>query len=580
VTSTSPLTSGARPERPEHLAKAAFVVLLVLAFALILIETRGLSFFADEWDFLLDRRGMSARVLLTPHGPHLSLVPVLIYKALLQVFGSSSYLPFRCMAAIDLVLLAWTVGVVSRREWGPWWGLIPVLLLVALGPGYTTLLYPFQVGYTLGLVGGMLCLVTLRWRTPRGDILACSCLLLSLASASQGVGFAAGAALLLVTTDGWRYRNWIRRAWVVAIPVALYVAWYLDYGRQASESELSLWSKAFWYTLNGVAATISGLFALTKVQSDGLLDPSLGWPILLGAVLAVVYAAARGWRPQKAVWAPVVTLLVLWFTTALSNTPEIPRAFNDPRYLSSNGSILLIVVCMTIPRPRLPRRIGGLMIALVGVIALANVSQYAPGRAALRASMTYTRAETGALLVMRGSVRPSFNPSFIAHNPGVTTNITAGTFFSAYESFGTFLSDSPSQIRLTPEAVRAVVDNELQRGERLQLSEATRGASPIEPAPTVLRGAGRIDKGCELLISADVVVEASPGTYVLTAPRRTAVKSAVARFASSSVVDLGSVPPHRSETLSIPDDHAASVPWRLDLVGRGGLVCRTTSANS
>src|ERR1700730_18375190 len=86
-----------RPGRrlPLDPADAAFVGLLAFGAALVLIETRGLSFFGDEWDFLITRRGLSPHVLLGPHGPHLSLIPVLLYKRLLAVFGASSYLPFR-----------------------------------------------------------------------------------------------------------------------------------------------------------------------------------------------------------------------------------------------------------------------------------------------------------------------------------------------------------------------------------------------------------------------------------------------------------------------------------------------------
>jgi len=161
---------------------------------------------------------MSVGCFWTPHGTDLSLVPVLIYIGAGCRCLVPRLPPVPMHAAIDLVLLAWTVGVVSSAS-GDHGGIDTGRVLVASGLA-TPLAVSVPVGYTLGLVGGMLCLVTLRWRTPRGDILACSCLLLSLASASQGVGFAAGAALLLVTTDGWRYRNWIRRAWVVAIPVA------------------------------------------------------------------------------------------------------------------------------------------------------------------------------------------------------------------------------------------------------------------------------------------------------------------------------------------------------------------------
>src|SRR5437764_284108 len=74
-------------------ADLAFLGLIVLGAVLLLVQMRGLSFFQDDWDFILRRRGFSAHVLLTPHNSHLMLVPILVYKALLAVFGAGSYAP-------------------------------------------------------------------------------------------------------------------------------------------------------------------------------------------------------------------------------------------------------------------------------------------------------------------------------------------------------------------------------------------------------------------------------------------------------------------------------------------------------
>lgn len=569
----SPRHDALPAETESVLAKLAFASLLVFAFVLILIETRGLSFYSDEWDFLLDRRGMSAHVLLSPHGPHLSLVPILIYKVLLQVFGASSYLPFRCLAGVDIVIVAWTIGFICRRLWGAWWGLVPVVLLVTLGPGYPTLMYPFQVGYTLALAGGLLTVVTIRWHTLRGDLVACLGLLLSVASSSQGVGFVIGTGFYLVIFDRSEIRARIRRSWVVIVPTMLYAAWYLLYGRAASQTDLSLWTSAFSYTFNGLAATISGLFALTGVQGY-LLDASPGWPILIATSLVAILAGLRGWRPNAQFWTLLLILVVLFFMTAVSNTPAFPRAYNDPRYLSSNAAILMIVACAAIPRPH-PRCVFTvLIVALVGIIAVTNMKQYAVGRASLEPTATYARAQTGALLVMRGVVAPRFNPSTVAGNPGRVQNVEAGAFFSAYDAFGTFLSDSPSQLQRAPQPVRVVVDQELVRGEELHLDKLVPAGGARTTAPVVLRGPYRTSGNCVTTASSTLSFRASPGAYVLTASRRRALRTQIARFASFNSLSLGSVSSGSSAMLVIPKDHATSAPWRVSLVGLGGRVCR------
>ena len=121
-----------RLEAPE----LAFGLLLLLGAEIVLARTRGLSFYADDWDFVLDRRGMSPSMLLRPHGPHLSLVPIP------HLQGAAAHLRRGLEPALpatfgfDLLLLAGLLGVVvARARWGRWWSLAPVLLLVTLGQG-------------------------------------------------------------------------------------------------------------------------------------------------------------------------------------------------------------------------------------------------------------------------------------------------------------------------------------------------------------------------------------------------------------------------------------------------------------
>src|SRR5437764_12377723 len=93
--------------------EVVFVALLLLGAGIVLSETRGMNFFYDDWEFILHRRGLSADVLLRPHAQHLSLIPILVYKLLLAVFGASSYLPFRFLSALALGLMALGLALVT-----------------------------------------------------------------------------------------------------------------------------------------------------------------------------------------------------------------------------------------------------------------------------------------------------------------------------------------------------------------------------------------------------------------------------------------------------------------------------------
>jgi hypothetical protein len=68
--------------------------LIAAAGTILLAFQSGITFFGDEWTFLLDRRGWSAGDLLDPHNDHIAIALALIYKLLLSAFGMDSALPF------------------------------------------------------------------------------------------------------------------------------------------------------------------------------------------------------------------------------------------------------------------------------------------------------------------------------------------------------------------------------------------------------------------------------------------------------------------------------------------------------
>lgn len=537
---------------------AAFALLLALGAILVLVETRGLSFFGDDWDFVVDRRGMAPATLLTPHGPHLSLVPILIYKVLLNVIGGS-YLSFRLLAAFDMVVLAVALGWFTRRAWGPWWGLVPVAILVTLGPAGDSLLWSFQCGYAIATAVGVVALVAAQRRTRNGDMVACAALVLALASASQGIGFIAGAALLLLLTGDWR-----RRSWVVLIPAALYLLWYVKYGHQHSETELSLWSGALVYEFQSLAATLPALVGLGGVDpSTGLLDMTVGVPLGVIVLILVAFKIWHGWRPTPIFWAFALTTVVLWLAAALSNSPTIPRPAATARYLGTNALLAMCCLAAALPRPTLRSRpvIAAVVAALI-VIGATNADQFHYARANMGASDIASRAALGALSLMRGIVPPDFAPA-TAVEPTVLVGVDAQGFFSAYDSFAGIPIDTPAQLQTQDEPTRELVDAELVRGE-VALTPAT--SSSEVPAVGACRRIG----------SAGEALTISPGTYVLraaTAP----VSASMGRFAGADSVAVGTVPAGGTAVLGVRRDHDAAVPWRLNATGAGGAICRASA---
>lgn len=555
-----------RFEAPE----LVFGLLLLLGAEIVLARTRGLSFYADDWDFVLDRRGMSPSVLLTPHGPHLSLVPILIYKALLHTFGGGSYQPFRLLSVFDLLLLAGLLGLVARARWGRWWSLAPVLLLVTLGQGGVSTLFSFQCGYAIATAAGVVALLCVVREGRRANILACAALIISLSSASQGVGFTVGAAVILVTRHHLR-----RRAWVVLVPTILYALWFLKYGHQYSETHLALWHTAPVYEFQSLAATLGALLGVSRLTPAFVVEMTYGYPLAIAALAAAGYSYWRGWRPQPLFCGVAATLVILWFASAVSDTTEFFRPPNTARYLETNGLLVIVCLVTAIPRPRLPPWGSTFVVLILSVVAFANTTQYQQAWVYMLSSDVFSRAELGALLIMRGVVRPSFKPAVTSRDPGLLSGVDAAKFFIAYDSFGV-VSDSPAQILGQREVVRDTVDRELARGE-VSLTAAAATSTTVGKPPAVLGGTAHALRGCLVLGRATSVLGTPAGRYSLRASGREPVTIAMGRFGAVDSVALGAVPAGATTIVSIAHDHAPWVRWRMRLSGAGARVCTVSS---
>jgi hypothetical protein len=94
---------------------------LVGSLTLLLVLDSHLTFYGDDWWFLLYRRGWSPAVFLDPHLDHIAIAPVLTYKALLAVFGMRSAMPFHVVSTSVFVLAPGscspTCGAASAVGW-------------------------------------------------------------------------------------------------------------------------------------------------------------------------------------------------------------------------------------------------------------------------------------------------------------------------------------------------------------------------------------------------------------------------------------------------------------------------------
>src|SRR5450759_4299395 len=76
--------------RPSVILAGASLVML----GILLYVSRWMLFWWDEWSFIFNRPDPTPRAVLAPFLDTFVAVPVLVYDALLAVFGRRTYLPY------------------------------------------------------------------------------------------------------------------------------------------------------------------------------------------------------------------------------------------------------------------------------------------------------------------------------------------------------------------------------------------------------------------------------------------------------------------------------------------------------
>ena len=209
--------------------------LVAAAWTVLLVLESDLTFFGDEWAFLLGRPGSERRGLPRSAQRSHRAGAVSIYKLLLATFGMDSPLPFQVVSTLVFLLSATLLFAYLRRRVGDWPALLGSALILFLGASWIDLLWPFQIGFSGSIAAGLGALLALDRDDRVGDRIACALLVVSTSFSELGVPFVVGA-LVSVLVGG---RPRIGRLYVAFVPLALYAIWWLGWGHTA-ESALSL----------------------------------------------------------------------------------------------------------------------------------------------------------------------------------------------------------------------------------------------------------------------------------------------------------------------------------------------------
>ena len=533
------------------------VVLACSATVLLLLQSR-LTFVADDWRFLLDRRGLSAAVFLDPHNNHIVILPVSIYKALLKVFGMSSALPFQIVSTGIFLLSNVVLFIYLRRRVGDELALLGTTLVLFLGAAWIDLLWSFQVSLSGSIAAGLAALLALERDQQRSDAVACALLAVAVAFSELGVSFAL-AALVSVALGPHRRRD---RLYVALVPLALYAIWFLGWGHKGTETSTAhnlLVSPK--YVFEAISQAIASLLGLaTPLTGSGLQPVGLIWGelLLVTVIVVAVWRLRQLGQISRGLWTALTLGGSFWFLAAATAylTYRLPT---NGRY-QFPGAVFVLLIAAELLRDFRPSRQTLLIAALVTTAAVVSGLFFLDKGYRIQKTATDTeRANLGALEIARPDLAPDTEV-----NLDFLTQIDAGAYFSAVDAFGS-PALTASQLASSPEASRAAADAMLTTLLNVRLVEVS-GAPRIEgPRRRCLaRGPN---------YAASQVVPLEPGMNLLTANGEPA-RLRLARFADRSSLEVGSLEPRRTGAITIPRDRSTR-QWRLEVVGPGSVtVCR------
>jgi hypothetical protein len=526
----------------------------ILASGAILVALGShLTLYADEWEMVLWRHGISADTLLDPHNDHIVAAVVVFYKLVLGIFGMSSPVPLHLGAILVYLLAAVLLFVYMRRRVGDWPAFLGTCLILFLGAAAADQLSPFQVFFSGAIAAGLGALLALDRDDPIGDLGACVLLVISVAFGETGISFAIGA--LVHAALGPPPRR--RRLYVGLVPLALYGLWWLGWGH-TGPSDLSLHNAATAprYVLDAAGAALGALLGISSA-GDQLPDPvGQQWPPFL--LIAVIALAA--WRLRRLGRVPPGLCVALaigvsfWALAGLNENPFRPP--DNGRYIYPGAVFVLLIASELLRGLRWNTRAILVAAAATALAVAANLVFlsdsyklfWKPGSELIRADLS--------ALEIAGPVNPSFllTPDI---SPAPFFQISADSYLSAVDAWGS-PAYTESELASSPEGAREEADRVL--GAIIGLG---------------LRPGGSTHRPCQMVRASPTVwkeVQLGSGTVTLRPRGAGRAHVALGRFSDVLPVDAGTLQPGRS-SLTIPADRSSRL-WRLGLEGRGRIdVC-------
>ncbi len=396
--------------RPALLAAGVVGAAAAAVAAILAYEGRGITFTGDEWAYVahvFTHSGVGG-LLSSPGSDYLLLVPLFLYERLLDLFGMTSYVPFRVAAIATHLAVAALLFALLRRRIGPVaaaLAVIPILFLAGGPPPGNAVdsvtMTARRLPMLLAIAFSLGALLALDRRSRRGDIAACALLTLGTLSHPVAVAFVVVAAVTVLARDGSAR---VRSAFVFAVPALVWVAAALAFGNGASDLGPGRLIEAAGYVARSFAAAAASLLGILNsppVNGADAIRVGTRWLAAAAVVAAVVWAVRRRSRQAAGVpWGLVAAaagLVVLLVATALQPGSGAIGPPDASRYVYPEAVLLVLVVAEAFRGIRLPRRLLVAAVPLLAFVAVAGTLQLREVGSELRTTSELERAELGAL---------------------------------------------------------------------------------------------------------------------------------------------------------------------------------------
>jgi len=336
-----------------------FLTLAVVASALILSLSSGLSFQGDEWAYIVLRR-LTLDGLLRPHNEHLAALHILVYRGMVELIGTDSYLPYQGLLLV-LHAMASALLLVLLSKYLPRVGaMAAAILFLFLGTGFDNLIWAFQIGFVGAVVFGLAALIVADrpW-------LSAILLTASIWTQSDGLFFLVPVAIL------------IRSRLALILPVGSYLAWLVLVGRQYVPSPTP--GPYIDYVVHGLGAAFGG--------ATGVALP-IG--ILVAGLVALVIGvtAIRNGHLEPIVLAGLAGLASEFVLLAIGRAHFGPSQAEAPRYIYVAAPFIF----MLLPAFRWVPKVAWVAMFIVALVL--NLNALPRGVAIYHAFLNYDRSQT------------------------------------------------------------------------------------------------------------------------------------------------------------------------------------------